>query len=170
VSQRDLTTNVTTNVNAGKTESRGIEVGLGAPITQHWRFDVAASYAIHKYVDFVTATADFSGKEMESAPRVIGNTRLTWTPTESTLLQLEWVRIGSYWLEPSNSAAFGKYSGYDLINLRFNQKVNGSVSLFARIMNLLDQRYADSASVSSNTPVYSPGLPRSFYAGVELRW
>jgi len=170
VSQRDLATNVTTNVNAGKTESRGIEVGLAIPFTPQWRLDVAGSYAIHKYVNFVTATADFSGKEMEAAPRVIGNTRLTWTPTEKTLLQLEWVRIGSYWLEASNSAAFGKYSGYDLINLRFNQTINKSVSFFARIMNLLDERYADSASVSSNTRVYSPGLPRTYYAGVELKW
>lgn len=170
VSQRDLATNVTTNVNAGKTESRGIEVGLAMPFTQHWRLDVAASYAIHKYVNFVTATADFSGREMEAAPRVLANTRLSWTPTEKTLVQLEWVRIGSYWLEASNSATFGKYSGYDLINLRFNQQINKSFSVFARIMNLLDERYADSASVSSNTPVYSPGLPRSFYAGVELRW
>lgn len=170
VSQRDLTTNVTINVNAGKTESRGIEVGLGIAFTPQWRLDVAGSYAIHKYVNFVTATADFSGKEMEAAPRVIGNTRITWTPTEKTLLQLEWVRIGSYWLEASNSAVFGKYSGYDLLNLRLNRAVNESLSFFARIMNLLDERYADSASVASNTPVYSPGLPRTYYAGVELRW
>lgn len=170
VSQRDLATNVTTNVNAGKTESRGIEVGLGMPFSQQWRLDVAASYAIHKYVNFVTATADFSGKEMEAAPRVLANTRLSWMPTEKTLVQLEWVRIGSYWLEASNSATFGKYSGYDLVNLRFNQQINKSFSVFARIMNLFDERYADSASVSSNTPVYSPGLPRSYYAGVELRW
>lgn len=170
VSQRDLTTNVTINVNAGKTESRGIEVGLGIAFTPQWRLDVAGSYAIHKYVNFVTATADFSGKEMEAAPRVIGNTRITWTPTEKTLLQLEWVRIGSYWLEASNSAVFGKYSGYDLLNLRLNRAVNESLSFFARIMNLLDERYADSASVASNTPVYSPGLPRTYSAGVELRW
>ena len=170
VSQRDLATNVTTNVNAGKTESRGIEVGLGIPLGGHWRVDAAASYAIHRYVNFVTSTANFSGKEIEAAPRFIGNTRLSWTPTEKILMQLEWVRIGSYWLEASNSATFGKYSGYDLINLRANLALNKSVSLFARIMNLLDERYADSASVSSNTPVFSPGLPRAYYAGIEARW
>jgi outer membrane receptor protein involved in Fe transport len=37
-------------------------------------------------------------------------------------------------------------------------------------MNLTEQRYADSASVSSNTPVYSPALPRSLVAGLEARW
>jgi hypothetical protein len=37
-------------------------------------------------------------------------------------------------------------------------------------MNVLDKRFADSASVSSNTSVFSPGLPRAFYGGVEARW
>jgi outer membrane receptor protein involved in Fe transport len=44
------------------------------------------------------------------------------------------------------------------------------VSVFARVLNLADRRYADSASVSSNTAVYSPGLPRSAYVGAEVRW
>ena len=34
------------------------------------------------------------------------------------MLQLEWVRIGAYWLEASNSPALGKYPGHDLLNLR----------------------------------------------------
>ena len=37
-------------------------------------------------------------------------------------------------------------------------------------MNIADKRYADSASVSSNTAMYAPGLPRTFYAGLELKW
>jgi hypothetical protein len=37
-------------------------------------------------------------------------------------------------------------------------------------MNASDKRFVDSASVSSNTPVFSPGLPRAFYGGVEARW
>ena len=37
-------------------------------------------------------------------------------------------------------------------------------------MNAADKRFADTASVSSNTPVFTPGLPRAFYGGVELRW
>lgn len=32
-----------------------------------------------------------------------------------------------------------------------------------------DERFAESASVSSNTPVFSPGLPRAVFAGVEGR-
>jgi outer membrane receptor protein involved in Fe transport len=170
VSQRDLATNVTTNVNAGKTDHRGIELGWGVAVAPQLRLDAAWSYTRHRYVDWVTATAIFSGKEMESAPRQLGNTRLTWSPRASVFAQLEWVRIGSYWLEASNSPAFPKYPGHDLLNVRTAWDVDRHWRVFARVYNLADKRNADSAQVSSNTPVYSPGLPRAYYAGVEARW
>ncbi len=170
VSQRDLATNVTINVNAGETEHKGIELGLGRAIDEHWRFDTAVSYSRHTYVDWVTGTADFSGKDIETAPRWLTNTRLSWQPTPGTRAQLEWVHIGKYWLEASNDPAFSKYEGHHLFNLRVHQQINRNFALFGRIMNLADERYADSASVSSNTPVFSPGLPRAYYAGVEIDW
>jgi iron complex outermembrane recepter protein len=170
VTQRDLATNVTTNVNAGKTDHTGIELSLGKAANKQWRFDTALTYAVHRYVDWVTSTADFSGNEMESAPRVMANTRLTWVPQPGTMAQLEWVNMGSYWLEQSNSQTFGKYPGHDVFNLRFSQQMAARTSVFARLMNLTDVRYADSASVSSNTPVYSPALPRALYLGLETAW
>ena len=170
VSQRDLATNVSTSVNAGRTRHRGIELGLGRSIGDRWRLDAALSYARHTYVDWATATADFSGKEIESAPRVIANTRVGWTPRDGSTAQLEWVRIGSYWLEAGNSPAFGKYPGHDVFNLRLSQALTKTVSVFGRILNLTDRRYADSASVSSNTPVYSPALPRAYYVGLDATW
>jgi outer membrane receptor protein involved in Fe transport len=170
VSQKDLATNVTVNTNAGKTQHKGVELGLGRAFTRQWRFDASLSYAKHTYVDWVTTSADYSGKEMEAAPRWLGNTRLTWTPQATTTAQLEWVKIGPYWLEASNSPVYGKYDGYDLLNVRVNHELKKGLSAFARIMNLTDKRYADSASVSSNTPVYSPGLPRAYYGGIEAKW
>jgi iron complex outermembrane receptor protein len=170
VSQRDLATNVTTSVNAGKTRHRGIEVGAGTAFGDAWRFDAALSYAKHTYVEWVAANADFSGKEIEAAPRVLANTRLTWVPRDGSSAQLEWVRVGSYWLEAGNSPTLGKYPGHDVFNLRLSHRVTPHVSVFGRIMNLTDKRYADSASVSSNTPVYSPALPRAWYAGLEASW
>lgn len=170
VSQRDLVTNVSTNANAGRTEHRGVEIGAGVRFSEHLRFDTALSYARHHYIDWVTATANFSGKEIESAPKVLANSRLTWRPTTAAMLQVEWVRIGEYWLEASNSPSFGKYPGHDLLNVRASFTATKRLDLFARVMNAADKRYADSASVSSNTPVFSPGLPRAIYAGAEITW
>lgn len=170
VSQRDLATNVSTNVNAGRTSHRGIEVGLGYRPDPRLRLDVAFSYAEHRYVEWVTATSNYSGRSMEAAPRVIANTRAAWSPARGTTLQAEWVRLGSYWLEATNAPVFGRYPGHDLVNLRASQALGSGWKLFGRLMNAADKRFADSASVSSNTPVFSPGLPRAFYAGMEVAW
>lgn len=170
VSRRDLDTNVTTSVNAGKTSHRGVEVGLGTQVTQAWRLDAAFSYTEHKYENWITADANFSGNEMETAPRWMANTRLSWAPRVDVDATLEWIHIGEYWLEASNSTNYPKYDGHDLVNLRASWQMLPQFAVFGRVQNLGDKRYADSAQVSSNTPVYSPGLPRTYFAGFDWRW
>jgi iron complex outermembrane receptor protein len=163
--------------NAGKTESRGIELSLGYELLKTLKIETALSYAKHEFREWKSSLGNFSGKEMASAPRFLGNTRLTWTPTEKASAQLEWVRMGSYFLQDSNlgttagpRAGIAKYEGHHLLNLRANYDFCKSAGIFARVLNLADRRYADSASVASSTALYSPGLPRTFYAGIELKW
>lgn len=167
VSQRDPVTTLTTTVNAGKTRHRGIEIGAGAPFAGHFRADAAFSYARHTYEDWVTNNGTFTGKEIEAAPRVMTNTRLTWLPQKDARVQLEWVRLGSYWLDAANTQ---KYGGHDLFNLRVNWPLTKDVAINSSVYNLTDRRYADSAQVSSNQPVLSPGLPRTLYVGLEAKW
>jgi len=178
VSMKNTTTNLSYSENAGKTESRGMEASLGRELPGGLRVDTALSYAKHEYKEW-RSTADYSGKEMPSAPRFIGNTRLTWKPIEAFSAQLEWVRMGSYYLQDSNVGTtlatdprrgVAKYDGHHLFNFRTSYEVCRNASIYARVLNLADKRYADSASVSSATAVYAPGLPRTFYAGVELKW
>ncbi len=173
VSLRDTTTNLTESVNAGETRHRGIELGAEAPLSSTLSAGMALSWARHTYEQWQAFSAttsqnvDFSGKRIEAAPQFLGNVRLSWAPREALRLQLEWIRIGAYWMDQANST---RYGGHDLFNVRANWALGRGVSLFGSVMNLADRRYADSASISSATPVYSPGLPRAVYAGVELRW
>ncbi len=178
VSMRNTLTNLSYSENAGKTESRGVEASLGRELPGGLRLETALSYAKHEYKEW-RSTSDFSGKEMPAAPRFLGNTRLSWRPVDLFSAQLEWVRMGGYFLQDSNtgttSAAdprkgVARYDGHHLLNFRTSYDVCRNASLYARVLNLADRRYADSASVGSNTAVYSPGLPRTFYAGVELKW
>lgn len=170
VSQRDLATNVATSVNAGRTRHAGVELGLAGHLPGRLRFDAALSHARHTYREWITSTANFSGREMESAPRVIASARLGWMPSRGAFVQAEWTHLGSYWLEAGNSPVFGKYPGHHLVNLRASHPINSRLTAFARVLNAADRRFADSASVSSNTPVFTPGLPRAFHAGLELTW
>ena len=167
VSQRDPVTTFTLTVNAGRTRHRGVELGAGAPFLATCRFDLAFSYARHTYEDWVTAAGVFSGKEIEAAPRVLSTARLAWQPRAGAQVQLEWVRLGRYWLDPANTQT---YSGHDLLNARANWPLTRDLSVFGSISNLTDKRYADSAQLASSQPVLSPGLPRTFYAGLEAKW
>lgn len=171
VSFRDTATNLTQAVNAGVTRHRGVELALGTPLTERLRADLAVSYAKHRFERWVAAVGganvDFSGKEMSNAPRLMASTRLTWRPAEGLRAQLEWVKQGGYWLDDANTT---RYEGHDLLNLRFNWQAAPWLEVFGSVHNLTDERYADSASISSSTPVFSPGLPRTWFAGAELSW
>lgn len=182
VSQKDPATNATISQNAGKTQSRGVELSLGREMLKGLRLETALSYAKHEYKEWTGRDSsghpfNYAGNEMAAAPRFIGNTRLTWTPTDKASAQFEWMRIGGYFLQDSNLATtsganrgVSKYDGYDLFNFRASYDVCRNATVFGRVMNIADKRYADSASVSSNTAMYAPGLPRTFYAGLELKW
>ncbi len=167
VSFRDTVTNFTQSVNAGETEHRGIEVGFGARLHDSLRLDSAFSYARHEYTDWNTSGGDFTGNDIETAPRIMTNTRLTWRPSDGARLQLEWVRIGWYWLDAANTE---KYEGHDVFNLRGNWDLMKNLSVFFSVNNLADKRYADSAQIRSGEPVFSPALPRNFVGGLEARW
>ena len=171
LSQRDGLAVVQTN--NGSTQHQGVELGLGREMTSKWRLDLAASYAKHRYRQWSGNSSngsefDYSGNEIENAPRLLANLRLTWQPVANTQAQLEWVELGSYFLEASNQQ--GKYAGHRLFNARISTKLDQHWSCFARITNLTDKRYADSASYSSGMAMYSPALPRAVYLGVQRTW
>ena len=173
LSYKDPVTSATQSVNAGKTLHQGVEVGAGAPLTGYLRLDVSYSYAKHTYEDWVTKVGatniDYSGKEMETAPRTIANTRLSYAPPllNGGKLSLEWVSLGKYWLDQANTA---EYKGHDLFNLQLSYFPRRDLELFGSIMNLTDKRFAESASLSGVNPVFAPGLPRTIYAGLRYNW
>ena len=167
LAQKD-SSNVTVQTNNGSTRHQGVELGLGREIAPRLRVDLAASYAKHHYRQWSTSSADYSGNEIENAPRLLANLRLTWQPVTGTHAQLEWVELGSYYLEASNKQ--GKYEGHRLLNARISTQLDRYWSCFARVTNLADKRYADSASYSSGIAMYSPGLPRAVYLGVQRTW
>jgi outer membrane receptor protein involved in Fe transport len=170
VSYTDPVTSQRTVMNAGKTLHRGIEVALGLALTRGWRLDASLSRAKHTYKTWiVSGTADYSGKEMESAPRTLANARLTWTPAllNGGRAQLEWVRVGSYWRDQANT---GKYDGHDLLNLRANYRFGKDMEIFGSIANLTDRKYAETVSGSGAAPDYSIGMPRTAILGLQVKW
>lgn len=173
LSYRDPVTTATTSTNAGKTLHQGIEIGGYADIAKTLRLDIAYSHARHTYEQWMlnplVAAQDYSGKEMETAPRTIANVRMTYSPgmMNGGNLAAEVVTLGNYWLDAANTQ---KYAGHDLLNLSANYLFNHDWQVFARLNNVTNKRYADSASLSGVNQVFAPGLPRNGMVGIEAKW
>ncbi|MDO8312149.1 MAG: TonB-dependent receptor, partial [Sideroxyarcus sp.] len=165
LTQRDPVNNAPISVNGGQTLHRGLELGASAQIADALKLDVAYSYAKHTYDSWVTNNANFTGKEMAQAPRIIANTRLTYSPGffNGGGISAEVVSLGSYWMDDANTT---KYSGHDLLNLTANYRFVGELEMFAKVTNLTNRRFAESASGTT----YSPGMARAVYLGVQNVW
>jgi outer membrane receptor protein involved in Fe transport len=77
VSQKDPTTNASINQNAGKTQSRGIELSLGRKIIKSLKLETALTYAKHEYKEWKGKDAsgnafNYAGNTMAAAPRFHG--------------------------------------------------------------------------------------------------
>jgi outer membrane receptor protein involved in Fe transport len=158
----------TETVNAGRTLHRGVELGVGAELAPGLRADVAYSRARHTYEEWSPKPGvDLGGKEMEIAPRTLANAGLTYTPGfyDGSRFGIEWTRVGSYWMDPQNTH---RYPGHDLWSLRTSVPVMEHVGIFARVTNLTDRRFAESAAYTvARGAEYAPGMPRTIYLGIE---
>ncbi|HEX6940208.1 MAG TPA: TonB-dependent receptor [Longimicrobiales bacterium] len=155
--------------NAGATLHRGIEAGLAVALAEGLRAEAAWSYARHTYEAWRPDPAtDYAGHEIESAPRTIGSVSLRYAPAflDGASAAFEWKHLGAYWLDAANTE---RYDGHDLLNLRASYEVRPGATLYVRVDNVTDARYAESAGYSTFLGrEFAPGLPRTLYAGLQL--
>ena len=157
--------------NAGATSHRGVEVGVGVGLARGLRLDGAVSYARHRYVEWRPRPGvDYTGNEMELAPRLLGNGRLSYRPPflASGLVAVEWVRLGSYWMDPDNTH---QYDGHDLFNVFATVPLMSHLELSGRVTNLADKRFAETSSFNGQQGErFRPGAPRQFFLGAQYRF
>jgi len=161
-----------TNVPDGKTEHRGVELTLSAPLA--WGFDaaLAASYAEHLYAfnrpDATQINSVTKGGTIPNAPRTMANARLGYRLAPQIRAELEWVHMGAYFTDNADTHSYG---GHELFNLRLRARIADGLELHAKVMNLLDRAYADRASITtSGIDEYFPGAPRSVIAGLAAHF
>lgn len=171
LSFRDPVDGATDVLNAGHTRHRGVE--LGAEVTPRTWLWLHASYsrARHTYEAWVVDPArglDYSGKDIETAPRDLGDASITVTPRGWLMASAEVSRVGRYWMDAANTH---RYAGHTLLNLRTEVRLREGVRLFARLLNAADARYAESSSFTlQRGEEFAPGLPRTAYVGARIEW
>lgn len=167
-------------VNAGKSRYRGIELGVGAQVTPVLRLDASYSASTDRYVHYVPQSArpardsvparpaiDYSGRLVEQAPRDLASVILGWSPPalRGGRVAIELDHTGRYAADPANSRW---YPGFDVVALRANARVRPAAEVFVRVTNAFNRVYAELVSYNQFQGMqYSPGSPRTLYAGMR---
>jgi outer membrane receptor protein involved in Fe transport len=158
------------NVDDGKTKAWGIEAEAFRTWGSH-TFAISGTYAEHKY-DFDSNLAGGEliekGNYVDTAPKWLANGRWMWNPNDWFDSELELNYLGEHYINASNTA---KYEGHLVTNLRMRARVSDSLAVHARIINLLDEQYADRADFTQFTAAgyrYFPAMPRQFYVGATF--
>lgn len=155
-------------VSGGRTRHRGIELSASQTLSDTLAVSATGSLARHTW-DFTQAVAGGetirAGDAVPAAPRRLGSVQLRWQPAAGHRVELEWVRVGAYWLDAENTR---RYGGHSLFNLRGMHDLAGRWQLSWRLTNLADRRYAERADFAFGDFRYFPGPPRQLHVGLRF--
>lgn len=161
--------------NAGRTERKGVELGLKWDISYTWRVTSAVTLADYTLKDFTDEQGnDANGNRLPGLPQEQWVTEVEWRGEGRQFAALEWQYVGDLYAENSNQT---KVSEYWLLGLRAGDTVgvgNQTFSIYGGIRNLLDEDYYSNIRINANAdrPIedrgyYEPAPGRTFYAGLE---
>lgn len=155
------------NISGGRSKHEGVEFAVSWRWSDSVRLDVNGSYARHVY-DFDTTAARgetfVSGNDVDTAPRFLGSAELLFEPDTKAMLALQWMSIGDYYLDAENRF---RYPGHELLNLRSRIDLTRSLSVTARLNNLMNEAYADRADYAFGQYRYFPGRSRELFIELE---
>jgi len=97
------------------------------------------------------------------------NLRLFYRPSQvnGLLVMAEAQHLSDYYMDHAHTVS---YDGYTSYNLKADYKMNKQWRLFAKVNNVTDERYAESASFSYGKEKYTPAAPRQVFVGVKATW
>lgn len=156
------------NISNGETKHTGIEVALRYDFSAGWFVAANATLARHTYENNLTLSRQsIQGNEIDTAPEHMGSAQLGWRAENGTSVELEWVHLGNYFLNPENTA---EYAGHDLLNLRTRFELSEDFWLSLQLINLTDEDYAERADFGFGNYRYFVGEPRSVFASIRIQF
>lgn len=156
------------NVSDGKTNAFGVEFSVSRTWDRH-TLSLAGTYAEHRY-DFSRSASGreeiVDGNLVDTAPRWLANARWQFVFNDRYYSEFEVNYNGKHYIDAANTA---EYDGHTVVTWRGRYAINDSTTVFARVINLLDEEYADRADFTLFNPAnyrYFPAMPRQLYVGV----
>jgi outer membrane receptor protein involved in Fe transport len=156
------------NVDNGKSKHVGVEGMFEYRLPQDVSVRFNGSYAAHTYdFDYNEDDINWNGLDIDTAPRNFGSVQLNWAPADKVKAGLEWIYMGEYAMEPTNTYM---YEGHNYFNFRVEAEAMENVTVFLRVMNITNVRYAERADHAAFGvgERYFVGKPRAFYGGVRV--
>ncbi|MFT4768510.1 MAG: iron complex outermembrane receptor protein [Glaciecola sp.] len=155
------------NVSGAQTSHEGIEFSLYWAGESGWYAGVDGNIARHKYdsdANLLGSRLGIEGNDIDTAPRQFGSARVgldvSLQNNRSLRTELEWVHMGSYYLEPNN---LHEYEGHELLNLRMALALGKGFSTSLRVTNLLNEEYAERADFGFGAYRYFVGESRGVF-------
>lgn len=162
------------NVSGAQTRHYGAEISLDYILNDSWSVGMDANVASHtydKHIELLGSSSDIKGNDVDTSPNIFGSARLGWDFSalagRSSVAELEWVYMDSYYLEPQNEH---KYNGHSLLNLRITSDLTSRWSAGLRLTNLLDEDYAERADFGFGDYRYFVGQPRGAYVEISYQF
>jgi iron complex outermembrane receptor protein len=159
----------TRNENAASAHASGFESVFGYELNKYFDLGLSHTYARYQYDSYVTASANYTGKQRYWTPRNHYNFRITAKPAADWKAELELDHIDGYYTNQSNTDT---YKRPDIYNLRVSY--NGkSWGFWGHALNLFNTKYmerlgaTDAGVRNSITSGYSPLTLR---AGVSYKF
>jgi len=156
------------NVVNGKTSHRGLEASARWKPAEWIELSSNINFADHTY-NFSDAASSVSntivdGAKVDTAPEIYGTGVIKLMPIDDFSAEVEWRHLGEYFLDPGNTET---YPGHDVFVLRGQYKFSEVATVFARMDNLFDKRYANRADFAFGSERYFPGRPRTLFVGLR---
>jgi len=146
---------------AGKIRSKGVEADVDGRINRSWLVRGGYGYTDAKNLDYVTTSADFSGKLRTRAPRHSVNFSTSYAMSNGLALSLGGRMFTKQFLNDANTLSFDGYSLFDATVSYLRGRVQYSLA----VKNLTDAEYW--ASTLGQRQFY-PGEPRRVMATVRV--
>ena len=144
---------------------QGIEWEFNYRLSDNTTLFHSGTYAEHRYTNS-PGGRNIAGLDMDTAPRQMNTTELSYDASSSVNLKLNYRRLGAYFLDQQNTA---RYPGHALVSAHASWNINQDATLTATISNLQDKLYAERADLAFGNERYFPGELQRLSIGLNIR-
>ncbi|MBW1732437.1 MAG: TonB-dependent receptor [Deltaproteobacteria bacterium] len=155
--------------NVGETRRKGIELAVKLrPIKELQVFGDASfiNTEVRKNPD-----QQLEGKKINGIPENIINLGAEYSFPWGLGIRAKWRHVGEYYIDSMNQF---KYDGYDVVDTALSYSIKDTkkkeYNLTFRVDNLFDEHYSQAVWHGYGTNNYAVAWPRTFWAGLTVKW